>query len=255
MSAVVPSATYDVARVSPAAEDYLKAVYELQAASGEGTIHGLARAVGVSDPSATNMVKRLHELGLLSHARYHGVTLTAKGEQVALSVIRRHRLLECYLVEALGYRWDQVHAEADRLEHHVSEQFAARIDALLGYPTHDPHGDPIPSVDGTMPTDTSECLTNLAPGRRAIVSRISDRDPDHLRYLGDQGIYPGVAVIVREPLPSEGPIRVEVNGTEHSIGRPHAAAVRADIRGGGAGDEAPSGFALTTRRHGSIGCQ
>ena len=138
------------ATATPAMQDYLKAAYHLRGEAGPVANQRLAQALGVSGASVTTMVKRLHELGLVRYTRYRGVELTETGEQVALEVIRHHRLLERYLVDVLGFSWDEAHAEAERLEHHVSEELEARIDAALDHPTHDPHGDPIPSPNGAV---------------------------------------------------------------------------------------------------------
>ncbi len=215
----------EVSRVTPAMEDYLKAAYRLRDEAGLVTTQALAAELGVSGPSVTNMIKRLHQQGFLRHAPYRGVALTETGQRIALEVIRHHRLLERYLVEALGYPWDEVHAEAERLEHCVSEALEARLDAALGHPTRDPHGDPIPSREGTVSEAAGVPLLDLALGARAVIVRVSDRDPELLRYLGSLGLYPGVAVAVLEKLPFEGPIRLGVGGAEHLIGRPLAAAV------------------------------
>lgn len=211
-------------------EDYLKAVYRLRDATntGEGgqvTTQRLADELGVTGPSVTNMVKRLHELRLVRHTRYHGVELTPAGEKIALEVLRHHRLLELYLAETLGYPWDEVHAEAERLEHHVSEELEARMDSVLGHPTHDPHGHPIPSREGQIDTTVGVPLVNLATGSTATVSRVSDRDPEQLRYLGGLGLYPGAIVSLAERFPFDGPLRIEVAGHEHIIGRSLANAV------------------------------
>jgi DtxR family transcriptional regulator, Mn-dependent transcriptional regulator len=211
--------------VSHAMEDYLKAVYRLREVDRQVTTQRLADELGVTGPSVTNMVKRLAEMRLLTHTRYHGVDLTPSGEKIALEVIRHHRLLELYLAETLGYPWDEVHAEAERLEHHVSDELEARMDSALGYPTTDPHGDPIPSAEGVIPEVAVTRLLDAAPGEEATVVRVSDRDPEQLRYLGGLGLYPGVFVTVVEVLPFDGPIRLVVNGEEHIIGRPLAAAV------------------------------
>jgi len=212
--------------VTQAMEDYLKAIYHLRDVAGQVTTQRLADALGVSGPSVTNMVKRLHELRLLRHTRYHGVELTETGEKIALEVIRHHRLLELYLVESLGYPWDAVHEEAERLEHHVSEEMEARMDSALGFPTLDPHGDPIPSLSGAVPELSTTRLLDLAPGTTATVARVSDRDPEQLRYLGQLGLYPGAEVTLLERLPFEGPLRIRVGETEHVIGRPLGAAVQ-----------------------------
>ena len=216
----------DVAGLTPAVEDYLKATYRLRDGTGRVATQRLAAEVGVSGPSATNMVKRLHELGLLRHARYRGVELTEAGERVALRVVRHHRLLELYLAERLGFAWDEAHAEAERLEHCVSAALEARLDAALGHPTRDPHGDPIPSPAGTIAAVPGTRLLDLAPGERATVARVSDRDPDQLRYLAALGLRLGTEVAVLERLPFDGPVRIRVGGTEHVIGRPLAAIVR-----------------------------
>ena len=220
-------------RVTVAMEDYLKAAYRLRDEAGPVTTQALAAELGVSAPSVTNMVKRLHGLGLVHHERYRGVELTNTGEQVALEIVRHHRLLELYLVEALGFPWDEAHVEADRLEHHVSAKLEARLEAALGHPTRDPHGDPIPSWEGTIPEAQDVPLLKLEPGVRAVIARVSDRDPERLRYLGSLGLYPGVAVAVLEKLPFEGPIRIGVDGAEHAIGRALAAAIRVADRGVG----------------------
>jgi DtxR family transcriptional regulator, Mn-dependent transcriptional regulator len=218
------------AAVTPAMEDYLKAVYQLRDDAGEVTVQQMVERLGVSGPSVTNMVKRLHDLGLLRHTRYHGVQLTPQGERIAVQVVRHHRLLERFLVEHLGYGWDEVHAEAERLEHHISEEFEARVDALLGHPIRDPHGDPIPTLDGDIDTPGEASLLDLEPGTAATIVRVSDRDPELLRYLGGLGLYPGVVVALHERLPFEGPLRVTVDGAEHLLGPPLAAAIFVHVR-------------------------
>jgi DtxR family Mn-dependent transcriptional regulator len=217
-------------QVSHAMEDYLKAVYRLRDEHGQVTTLRLADELGVTGPSVTNMIKRLHDMHLLNHTRYHGVELTPAGEKIALEVIRHHRLLELYLAESLGYPWDEVHAEAERLEHHVSDELEARMDSALGYPTRDPHGDPIPSREGEIDIVPGIRLLDLAPGETATVIRVSDRDPEQLRYLGGLGLFPGVAVTVVEQLPFEGPIKIRIDTAEHTIGRPLAAAVHVSER-------------------------
>jgi DtxR family Mn-dependent transcriptional regulator len=171
------------------------------------------------------MVKRLADLKLLEHTPYHGVALTPGGLRSALEVIRHHRLLELYLADALGYTWDEVHEEAERLEHSISEEFEARIDRALGYPTTDPHGDPIPSFEGDIQPQTHLLLVDLNTGDDAIVERVHDRDPEMLRYLGGLGLYPNASVQVAERFPFSGPLRVVVLGHEHIIGRELAEAV------------------------------
>jgi DtxR family transcriptional regulator, Mn-dependent transcriptional regulator len=215
-------------RITHAMEDYLKVAYRLQSEGGAVTTQRLADELGISGPSVTNMVKRLHELGLVRHTRYHGVELTAAGQKIALEVLRHHRLLELYLAETLGYDWDRVHDEAERLEHHLSEELESRLDSVLGFPTVDPHGDPIPSREGTIASVSAVRLLDVEPGQAVRVCRVSDRDPDQLRYLGELGLFPGTEVAVLEKLPFEGPVRITVGGKEHVIGRPLAAKVNVE---------------------------
>lgn len=214
--------------ITPAMQDYLKAVYRLGERGAVAT-QELADELGVAAPSVTNMAKRLHELGLLHHVPYQGVSLTAAGRAAALDVVRRHRLLETYLAEAVGLGWDEVHDEAERLEHHLSDRLEARLDSLLGFPATDPHGDPIPRAGTDLAPGPT--LLETPAGEKGTVSRVSDRDPEQLRYLGSLGIVPGARVAVLEHLPFEGPVRVRVltvgdAGDEHVLGRVLAEAVR-----------------------------
>ena len=224
------TASPDAPRVTQAMEDYLKAIYRLQGAGGQVTMQRLTEELDLSGPSVTNMVKRLHDLELVRHTRYRDVALTSAGEKVALRVIRHHRLLELYLTESLGYEWDQVHAEAERLEHHVSDELEARIASALGHPTRDPHGDPIPSADGAIDSVSSQVLADLEPGDVAAITRVPDRDPEQLRYLGELGVVPGQTITVLEKLPFDGPIRVLVGADEHLFGRPLAARINVASR-------------------------
>jgi DtxR family transcriptional regulator, Mn-dependent transcriptional regulator len=219
----------DEARITPAIEDYLKAIYQLdqeEPKAGSVTGQRIAERLGVASPSVTNMIKRLSELGLVQHERYRGVELSDTGERIALEVVRHHRLLERYLVEALGYGWDEVHDEAERLEHHISEALEARMAAALGDPTVDPHGDPIPHLDGSVADADTRPLVDLAPGDVAVVRRVSDRDPERLRYLEQLGLRPGANLRLLEVLPFEGPLRLEIAGAEQVIGRSLAATVQ-----------------------------
>ena len=224
-----PVAPTQSAVITPAMQDYLKAVYRL-GRDGPVATQQLADELGVAASSATNMAKRLHELGLLNHAPYHGVTLTPEGERAALDVVRRHRLLETYLAEAVGLGWDEIHDEAERLEHHLSDRLEARLDSLLGFPATDPHGDPIPRAGAELAPDPT--LLQTPAGAEGRVSRVSDRDPELLRYLGALGIIPGARITVLEHLPFEGPVRVRVLAAgdeperEHVLGRTLAASVR-----------------------------
>ena len=163
--------------LTSAVEDYLKAIYAVEAEGERVTTSALAERMGVSAPSATAMMKRLAELGLVERAAYHGVVLTERGRLCALEVLRHHRLLERYLADSLGMSLDEVHAEADRLEHALSEELEARIDAALGYPTHDPHGDPIPDPSLRIAVATSRSVADLDPGDTAVVARVPDVTP------------------------------------------------------------------------------
>jgi DtxR family Mn-dependent transcriptional regulator len=205
--------------LSNSIQDYLKEIYKLGAAGDRVTVTALSRAVGVAVPSASTMVKKLAALGLLDHRPYKGVLLTSAGERVAVEVIRHHRLLELYLAETLGVHVDNVHDEADRLEHHLSEELEARIDEQLGYPTHDPHGDPIP--DAGLNVDRSELrsLDALQPGEEATVRRVPDGDAELLRYLAELTLVPGRRVLMRKAEPFGGPLTVAVDGSEHAISR------------------------------------
>lgn len=217
------------ARITPAVEDYLKATYQLAAddpAAGAVTVQRLAERLGVAGPSVTNMVKRLAEFGLARHEPYRGVALTEAGEKIALEVIRHHRLVELYLVEALGFGWDAVHAEAERLEHHISEELEARMAAALGHPAFDPHGDPIPGPDGAVAASGAIPLSELGAGAAAVVDRVADEDGARLRYLDGLGIRPGVRVELVEALPFDGPLRVRVGAAEQIIGRSLGSAIR-----------------------------
>jgi DtxR family transcriptional regulator, Mn-dependent transcriptional regulator len=228
MNATLPIAR-DEARITPAVEDYLKAIYQLEQEepkAGSVTGQRIAERLGVASPSVTNMIKRLSELGLVEHERYRGVELSDTGERIALEVVRHHRLLERYLVEALGYGWDEVHDEAERLEHHISEALEARMAAALGDPTVDPHGDPIPHLDGSVAGADTRKLVDLAPGDVAVVRRVSDQDPERLRYLEQLGLRPGANVRLLEALPFDGPLRLEIAGTEQVIGRPLGAVIQ-----------------------------
>jgi DtxR family Mn-dependent transcriptional regulator len=203
--------------LSDAIQDYLKEIYKLQASGGRATTTQLAKAMRVAPSSATAMLKKLAVLGLVEHARYRGVRLTEAGERVALEVIRHHRLLEQYLAETLGLTIDAVHAEADRLEHALSEELEARIDASLGFPTHDPHGDPIP--DASLKLDASETrpLVDLQPGEQATVQRVPDGDSELLRYLSRLKLVPGRRVKVLGAAPFGGPVTVLVGDAEQAI--------------------------------------
>ena len=194
---------------SSAVEDYTKAIYALEHRGGQPvSTNALAERLGVTAASASGMVKRLGELGLVAHEPYRGVTLTEAGQRVALEVIRHHRLLELYLVESLGVPWDRVHQEAEVLEHVLSEDLEELIAAKLGDPTVDPHGDPIPTRELTIEEIATESLQSLDAGARGIFARVSDSDPEMLRYLAERGIAPGDELEVVERQPFGGPLFV-----------------------------------------------
>jgi DtxR family Mn-dependent transcriptional regulator len=202
-----------VDRPSPAVQDYLKAIYHLsEAGDDEGliTTSQVADALAVTAASASNMLKKLDQMGLAVQTKRQGVELTDRGRQAALEVIRHHRLLETYLATRLGVPWDEVHREAEILEHHLSEDLEARIAAELGHPDRDPHGDPIPTPAGQVAAVPAERLADLPDGARAVVSRVSDRDPALLRYLAERGVVPDVEVEVLGRAPFGGPIAVRV---------------------------------------------
>lgn len=201
-----------------AVEDYVKVVYELSGASGRAAPRAVADALRVSQPAVTKMVRRLVELRLASYDRAEGIALTRSGRKVALEVLRHHRLLEVYLKEALGYSWDQVDEEAEKLEHHISEEFEDRIDRMLGHPTRDPHGAPIPTKDGRIDDLRLPTLAEVPAGVQVRVARVSDRDPALLRYLGELGLYPETLVEVVERAPFGGPLRLVVDGRPRAVG-------------------------------------
>jgi DtxR family transcriptional regulator, Mn-dependent transcriptional regulator len=215
--------------LSHAVEDYAKAIYVLEErAGGPVTNNALAERLGVTPASASSMVKKLDGLGLVAHVRYRGVRLTARGRRVALEVLRHHRLLERYLVEELGVPWDRVHDEAEVLEHVLSEDLEARIAAKLGDPHHDPHGDPIPTLELEIEEEETRALAELDEGDDAVFTRVSDSDPEKLRYLHERGIAPGMPLTVVGREPFGGPLLVRIGGREHALGGELAAAMRVE---------------------------
>jgi DtxR family Mn-dependent transcriptional regulator len=207
-------------KLSQQMEDYLKSIYLLQEKSPSGVnTNAIAAALAVTPASVTGMVKKLAELKLVRHAPYQSVELTKTGEKVALEVLRHHRLLELFLTESLGYSWDQVHAEADKLEHIISEEFEDRIAERLGNPQVDPHGDPIPTKSGTIVAVEQRALIDLAEGQSAYIARVTDGNPELLRYAAAQGLRPQVRITLIEAEPYGGSLRIRVGKVEHSIGR------------------------------------
>ncbi|WP_433294071.1 metal-dependent transcriptional regulator [Pseudonocardia sp. CA-142604] len=220
--------------MSRATEDYLKAIYHLAHREGPVTTGQLAHELHVSSPSVSSMVKRLEDGELITRPDHRSLQLTASGERAALRVVRRHRLLETFLARTLGVPWDEVHAEAELLEHALSERLEERIDAALGHPTHDPHGDPIPPRDGPHEENWGAALSTVPAGRRFLVERVSDRDSAALRYLGDLGVVPGAVVGVEEQAPFGGPRWVRIGDERHPLGDPLTRLVHGHIV-----DEAP----------------
>ena len=212
-------------------QDYLKGIYMLSKELGSAEpvpTSALADRLGVTPASATNMLKKLDSLGLVSHANYRGAALTEPGRKIALEVIRHHRLLETYLAEALGVPWDQVHAEAEVLEHFLSEELEERIAAQLGHPEFDPHGHPIPTKDGAVPEHSEQLLWEASEGSSVAVERVSDAEAEALRYLGSIGILPGAAVEIVGRGPLAGPlyVKVQAGGDDvHALSKELAEAV------------------------------
>lgn len=203
--------------LSPAHEDYVKAIYMLHSRGVEVTNSALANHLKVTPASATNMVKKLSDLGLVTYEPYQTIELTAAGEIVALEVLRHHRLLELYLHEKLKLPWEQVHAEAERLEHVISEALEDAIAAALGNPTVDPHGDPIPSKDGTVESTAGAPLSIAEINHPYMVVRVLLQEPERLIYLGSLGLYPNAQVFVRKRAPFAGPLLIEVAGEHHAL--------------------------------------
>ena len=207
-------------RVTPAIEDYLKAIYLIQQRSEEVSTSLIAEQLGGFRPaSVTGMIKKLAEMQLVSYTPYYGVQLTPAGERLALEVIRHHRLIELFLVKALGYRWDEVHDDADQLEHVISEKLEERIAAWLGHPTLDPHGDPIPTIEGIMPDARGEILADMNLDTDVRIVRVGEQQAERLRYLADLGLVPGAQVRIVAVAPFDGPVSVLAGTTIHPIDR------------------------------------
>lgn len=199
-------------------QDYLKTIWVLEREHGAPvSTSALADAMGFAPASATNMVKRLAELNLVEYEPYRGIHLSPTGEKMALEIIRHHRLLELYLAEALGYSWDQVHEEADRLEHHISEEFESAIAEQLGHPTHDPHGDPIPTSDLELLFSPAQPLTTLTPDDSAVVRRVRDQSVEQLQYLADTGVVLGAVVRLVGREATDDTVTIELEGQNLSL--------------------------------------
>jgi DtxR family transcriptional regulator, Mn-dependent transcriptional regulator len=216
-------------------DDYLKAIFELsglperQVSSTEIAVH-----LAITGASVTNMLQKLaaHEPPLVAYKKHHGVKLAKAGKKRALEIIRHHRLIETFLHKVLEYPWDEVHQEAERLEHFISERFEERIAAKLGHPEFDPHGHAIPAMDGSLPTQEPQALSQLRPGQSARVSSVSDKDPEMLRYLASKGIRPGVRLTLSEQLPFQGSYQVRIGSSpqpallSHSLAEAISVAVK-----------------------------
>ena len=218
--------------LSPAIEDYLKSIYKLQSAGGDGagvSTSQIAEAMSVTPASASKMLKRLAHMRLVDYKAYQGATLTSAGTDIAVEIIRHHRLLETYLREVMGYDWDQMHAEAEQLEHHISEDFEDRIDSLLGYPTHDPHGDPIPTREGVFSETPCAPLTAKHAGQRVRVVRLADQTPERLRVLELAGLLPGRIVNIEAVAESDSLLARDDEASTHQIEPDVARAVLVEV--------------------------
>lgn len=212
-------------KFSPPIEDYLKTIYMLREREGAASTTAIAAALEVTPASVTGMIKKLAELKLVRHTPYQGVELTKSGEKIALEMVRHHRLLELFLMEVLGYTWDEVHDEADMLEHVISEEFEERMAARLGYPAVDPHGDPIPAKDGTLTARKERALLAMQPGESAQITHINDTNSEMLRYAASLGLTPATRLTLIEAGPFGGSLRVKVGKSEQAVGRELAAQI------------------------------
>ncbi len=213
-------------------EDYLKAIYRLSPQGRAASTSEIAQRLELSPASVSGMVKRLSEQGLLEHVPYKGVQLTPEGRRAALRMLRRHRLIEAFLVAHLGYTWDTVHDEAERLEHAVSDTLVDRMAAVLGHPAVDPHGDPIPTSEGDILELASTPLSDVPAGAAVEVRQVEESQPDRLRYIASIGLRPGVHVTVVDRQPFEGPITIAVDGRTHVVGHQLARVVRCSVEDG-----------------------
>ena len=199
-------------------EDYLKVIFELETTDGAAGTNEIAAALGIAPASVSGMIRRLAEQGWIAHERYRGARLTRAGKRAALKTIRRHRVIEAYLTTALGYPWDRVHDEAERLEHAASDELIDRMAAAIGEPSTDPHGAPIPTREGTIAEERFASLATVPVGKRVRIQRVGDRDAEQLRYLAEIGITPGRQVEVIARAPFDGPIDLRVGRVVRSIG-------------------------------------
>jgi len=210
-------------------EDYLKAIYDLERGEQPAATNDIAERLAISPASVSGMVRRLADQGLITHEPYRGVRLTEGGRRAALRTLRRHRILECYLTEVLGYPWDRVHDEAERLEHAASEELIERMADALGNPAHDPHGAPIPSREGVVEASASRSLGDAAPGERVRVRQVMDDDAERLRYLAELGIRPGAVIRILDRAPFDGPITLWVDESGGGAARAVGPALAAQV--------------------------
>jgi DtxR family Mn-dependent transcriptional regulator len=228
-SARTPSPRID--RLTAPVEDYLKAIYDIELAGGAAATNDIAVRLAIAPASVSGMVRRLADQGLLAYERYRGVRLTSAGRRAALRTLRRHRVIEAYLVRALGFTWDGVHEEAERLEHAASDALIDRMAAAIGEPLTDPHGAPIPTREGTIDETRHRSLADLDVGGRARVVRVGDEDPGLLRYLDSLGLRPGARVTMTERAPFDGPLSLSVDGTTRQVGAELASRVMVESVG------------------------
>ncbi len=205
--------------LSESIEDYLKAIYALKKEVGKVVTTQLAERLEVKPASVTGMVRKLADMKLVTYKPYQGVALTKAGQKVALEVIRHHRLLELYLNEIMGLPWDKVHQEAEKLEHAISEELEDRIDQLLGHPTTDPHGSPIPSKAGKVNNSSSKKLSEMKRGEKAKIAEVRDEDSELLRYVGELGLFPGKSFEVVNVAPYKGPMTLKIKSKKIIVGR------------------------------------
>ncbi len=207
--------------ISHTIEDYLKAIYEIEEDFGQVSTSLLAVHLDIKPASVTGMIQKLarEKPRLVNYERHHGVTLTEAGRRIALEIIRHHRLIELYLAEALGFEWDKVDAEAEKLEHVISEEFEDKIAALLGDPTVDPHGNPIPTKDGAVAEPSRLSLSEITPGQTVRVARVRDDDPAFLRYLAELGIALQTPILITEKAPFDGPLHISIGERSHALGK------------------------------------
>ncbi len=210
-------------------EDYLKAIYGIEQGGGAAATNDIAAKLSIAAASVSGMVRRLADQGLVSYERYRGVRLTDLGRRAALRTIRRHRVIETYLAQALGYPWDRVHEEAERLEHAVSDELVDRMASAVGEPEADPHGHPIPTRDGVIDETRHRTLSDLARGQRSRVKRVSDEDSELLRYLARIGIRPGVVLMLTDRAPFDGPLTLQVGKTSCQVGPALASRVMVEL--------------------------